>query len=176
MPAGPELVVLGVLGAPHGLRGELRVRFHNPDSELLQQGLSVVLRGEGRLDEAQLRSLRREPKGWVVRLSGCDDRTRAEALAGAELCVLRSLLPVPDDDEFYLCDLVGLEVKDASGERVGRVENVIGYPASEVACVRTSRGLLEVPLVEPYLTAANPAEGELVVDHLDDLDPVREKG
>jgi 16S rRNA processing protein RimM len=173
---GRELVVLGVLGAPHGLRGELRAKLHNPDSDLVRPGLSLTLVLDGARQQREVLALRRSGKGWVLRLAECVDRAQAEALAGSELCVERASLPPLDEDEFYLCDLPGLVVRDPEGRRLGTVEDVIEYPAAQVACVRTPRGLLELPLREPYLLAVEPERGELVVGGLDDLEPVPEKG
>jgi 16S rRNA processing protein RimM len=170
------LVPLGVVIGAHGLRGELRVKPYNPSSELLLSLASARVRlpgerGDGR--ERGLRRARRHGPGLVLTLEGCDDRDAAEALRGAELCVPRSALPPLDEGEHYLFDLVGLEARLPDGQVVGRVEEALEYPASHALRVTGPRGTLEVPLLEPYVVELRPDEGFVIVDQLEDLEPLR---
>lgn len=166
------LVPLGVVTGAHGLRGELRVKLWNPDSDLLDELETVLLRSDGVPTPRRVRidGLRAHKQGVLMFLEGVDDREAAERLRGTELCVARGELPELPDDEFYLVDLLGLEVQTADGRTVGKVVDTIAYPASEVACVRVEGGIVELPLLSPYLLEVARERGILVADHLDELD------
>jgi 16S rRNA processing protein RimM len=84
--------------------------------------------------------------------------------------VPRSELPVLDEGEHYLVDLVGLQVRLEDGTAIGVVEETIEYPAAQVLRVRVSRGVVEVPMFEPYLVAIEFEQGAVVVRHVDELD------
>ena len=97
-------------------------------------------------------------------------RPYAEALRGAEIAVPRTALPALADGEVYHADLVGLRVRE--GERaIGEVLEVSALPSVDVLRVRTARGTIEIPMVEPYLVAIDVGAGTVDVAHSDDLDP-----
>jgi 16S rRNA processing protein RimM len=157
----------------HGVRGELRVKLHNPESELLYDVEAVQLRAAGAMRPYTVLQVRPGGKGLLVQLEGVDTVERAQALRGSELCVGRSHLPELPDGEFYHCDLEGLTVVDLAGTPQGTVERVLEYPASTVLRVRTDRGPIEVPMREPYLVQIDLETGNVIVDQLEDLEPER---
>ncbi len=171
-----DRVVLGVVTRPHGVRGELRVHLHNPDSELLFERERVLVRtGDGER-EVGIDAIRRGPKGAVLLwLEGVRGREAAEALRGAELCIPRSELPAPGEDEWYHVDLVGLEVRDREGRPRGEVVAVVPYPTVDALRVRGDDGEREVPMVEQWLVSVDVAGGAVVVDGLEEL-PLEPKG
>lgn len=166
-------IALGVVMGTHGVRGELRVKLHNPDSELLFGLNAVQLRAAGASQRYPIVQVRPGGKGLLVLLGGVDTVEKAQVLRGAELCVARSQLPALPAGEFYHCDLEGLALVDVNGAARGVVERVHEYPAASVLRVRTDRGILEVPMREPYLVSIDLTAGQVVVDQLDDLDPER---
>ena len=178
MPRGATdtLVPLGVVIGAHGLRGELRVKPYNPSSELLLSLDRAQLRREGEpgVRERALRHARRHGQILVLSMDGCADRDAAEALRGTELCVDRSALPPLADGEHYLVDLVGLEARLPDGAVVGTVQDAVEYPASCALRIPTARGMLEVPLLPPYVVEVRAPERVVIVDQLDDLEPTRE--
>lgn len=167
------LVPLAVVVGAHGVRGELRVKPYNPSSELLLELRSAVLRAPGDPGRSvALRGARRHGDGLLLAVEGCTDRDAALTLRGSELCVPRAALPPPADGEYYLVDLVGLEARLPSGDPVGRVDQAIEYPASQVLNVRTARGSIEIPLHDRYVLDIRLDEGVVIVDHVDELEPV----
>jgi len=170
-------VVTGV----HGLRGTLRVKQFNDDSELLLELSEVALRlrsqgdGRGDLQFHTLGEVKPTAKGLLVGLEAVRGVEAAEALRGAELCVPRELLPALEDGEYYFVDLEGLPVFTKDGAQVGVVERVQEYPASEVLCVRSDEGMREVPMIDPYLVEVDLDGRRVVVDELDDIELERPK-
>jgi 16S rRNA processing protein RimM len=100
----------------------------------------------------------------VVTLSGIRDRNAAEALNGTELSIDRSLLPAPEEDEFYAADLVGLRAETPEGELVGKVRAVVNYGAGDIVEILPPSG---ASILVPFSKAAVPeidlAAGRIVV-------------
>jgi len=173
---GARLIPLAVVTGAHGIRGELRVKLHNPASELFATLEHVLMRrAEAPTDAAPERVWIRRARAagtglWLVEIEGCADRDAAVALRGAELCVPREALPALPDGEHYLTDLVGLQARTPDGAPVGVVEEAIEYPAAQVLRVRVDRATIEVPLRAPYVRDIDLAQAIVIVDHLDDLD------
>ena len=134
-------VCLGVIGAPHGVRGDVRVRCHTVRPE------DIAAYGPLR-DETghvwRLRVKERRKEVVVVHLDGIDDRDQAAALNGRRLFVSRDVLPATDDDTFYHADLVGLAVLDASGGSVGTVHALHDFGAGDILEYKTADGRLEM--------------------------------
>ena len=130
-----ELVEVGRVGRPHGVDGAFVVEAASEDPSRFQVGAELLVDGE----PATIILSRRVGGGRrAIKL----DR-RAER--GAELTVSRATLPPLDSDSYYVADLVGLEVIDEHGVRVGLVRDVVPGPANDALELDT--GLL-LPLVE----------------------------
>jgi len=171
-----ELVELAAVVRAHGLRGELSLKPFNPDSQLLRELEQVVLKlPDGGVRTLVVRGCRGHADQLILALEGVEGRTAAEALRGSLVCVPRSALPEPDEDEVYLVDLVGLEARDPSGHMFGRVEDIVQYPSIACLLVKGEAGAWEVPDTERYLIEIDLEGGFLVVDHLEELDILHTK-
>jgi 16S rRNA processing protein RimM len=131
--AGTEIVVLGRLADPYGIRGWLRL-YPFGDDPLAWAEMPVwwVSREGEPWRECRLKGLKAHANGVVVLLDGIEDRTAAEAAKGLLVGAPREALPVTDEDEFYWADLVGLDVVNAAGERLGKVAGLIETGANAV--------------------------------------------
>lgn len=167
-------VALGVIVGAHGLRGDLRVKLHNPDSTILLERDTVDLRQKGRERTAVIEHARPSGRGAIViTLAGCASREAADALHGAELGVSASELPPPEDGEYYIRDLVGLEVWSGEPEeRLGTVEAILPYPSMDCLRVPLAVGVVEIPFSDRFVTAVDMKTRRVVVQNIDELDRV----
>ena len=134
-----ELVPIGRVGRPHGRDGAFVVEDASEAPERLAVGAELLLDGEpARVVESKRAGGRR-----VVRL----DR---DAPRGARLEVPRAELPALGPDTYYAFELRGLEVVEEGGERLGRVRDVVPYPANDVLELDSG---LDLPLVEACVRA-----------------------
>ncbi len=159
-------IVIGVISAAHGVRGTIKVKAPGSGRHL-RKGAEPVLNGERR----RILASRQTPKGFLIDLEGIDDRVLAASLRGSELLLDRAELDTPDEEEFYVGDLVGLDVYDEAGTRIGSVFEVLETPAHEVLMVRDDEEAAEhyVPFTFRHVTAVAPEKGCVVVS-LPELD------
>lgn len=129
----PRWVTVGEFGAPHGVKGAIRLRSFTEEPEAVFGLDGLVLGGDGKAP-VRLRKLRFEKGLFIVAVEGCSSREAAAQLAGREVRAPRESLAKADTarDEFYAADLVGLEVRDPAGKRLGTVESVDEYGAGPV--------------------------------------------
>ena len=145
-----ELVIVGRVGRPHGLDGSFVVEHPSEDPQRLAKGARLVVEGE----PAEIVSSKRVGGGRLaIRL----DRPVAR---GAELTVPRAELPRLEDDEYYVFELVGLEVVEENGPILGRVKDVQPYPANDVLELDSG---LALPLVEDCVRQVDVPGGRIVV-------------
>jgi len=164
-------ILLGVIGRPHGVRGLVRVASYTADPADLAaygplsdaKGRCFVLawRGEGIAEVSEIVDSK------PVKLA---DRTAAEKLTNTRLFIERDRLPPPEDDEFYLADLIGLAAVDASGAALGDVVAVHDYGAGTSLEITGAAG---TPLIVPFTGACVPvvdiAAGRLTVNPPEEL-------
>lgn len=159
---------IGKLGRAHGVRGEVRFFAYNPESELLESGLRVFLRGADGLEPLTVERIRFANKFAIVKFEEISDRGEAEALTNLELFVDRQDFPEPDDDEVYQEDLVGCEVRlldtpDGPERVIGEVAGFFATGANDVMVVRLSdASQLYVPVVDHALAQLDPDDGILL--------------
>lgn len=170
------LVELGVVVRTHGIRGELKIKLFNPKSDVLPRQRELVLRTDTATHRVRVTSYRPEERGYgLFRVDGCASKESAEAFRGALVCVPRKSLPELSKDEYYYADLAGLTAIQSTGEPLGQIQQVISYPAADVLLVRAADGLVEVPMLKPYLVKVDVSAGHVVVDHIEDLERLKPK-
>jgi len=156
-----SLILMGVVGKPHGVRGLVHVHNYASDPLTLTRykltddgGRSWTLawRSEG---IAELRDASGRPVA---------SRSDAERLVNTRLHVERSLLPAPDDDEFYLADLVGLEARTEEGASIGSIAAVHDYGGgTSLEIDRPNTGALLVPFTRAAVPYIDVQAGHLIV-------------
>ncbi|HET7478542.1 MAG TPA: ribosome maturation factor RimM [Rubrobacteraceae bacterium] len=156
-------VVIGVIGTPHGVRGTVRVRATGSGRHL-REGM------EPRVGSMayEILSSRPTPKGFLLDLKGIGSRAEALALRGKEMVLDRSELDSPEDEEFYVADLVGLSAHDSEERELGEVIGTFQTPAHEVLVIRP-RGASDaardffVPFTLEHVPGLDPVSGRIVV-------------
>jgi len=141
-----RLVCIGKVLDAHGTDGELKVKpFTDTPSYYESRAAVIVDAGKG-LHSHAVRKIRNAGALWVVALEGVADREAALALKGAELLLDASELRPLEEGEYFLDDLIGCEVEDLEGMRLGRVRGVIETGANDVLEVATDDGETLVPM------------------------------
>lgn len=142
-PNTDDLVVVGKIGAVHGVRGEVKVHsFTEAMDSLLDYPLWQLRRGK-EIKQVKLASGRLQGKSLVAKIEGLDDRELARALTGYEICVQRSELPELTGDEFYWHQLVGLKVINQDQQLFGVVDHLLETGANDVLVVKPCAGSLD---------------------------------
>jgi 16S rRNA processing protein RimM len=140
-------VVVGLIGRPHGLHGEVAIDSRTDEPERRFAPGQVVRSEDGRRS-LTVASSRAHSGRLLITFSDLSDRTAVEALQGTRLVVDVDSGELPaEEGEFYDRQLVGLRVLDAAGTEVGRVEAVRHFPAQELLEVKTTQGARLVPFV-----------------------------
>jgi 16S rRNA processing protein RimM len=132
------LILLGVIGAAHGIRGEVRIKAFTGDP-LAIAGYGPLTDAKGRRFE--IAEARPAKEVVVARIKGITSREAAESLNGVELFVSRDKLPAPEDeDEFLHADLIGCSVVGLEGILLGTVTSVDNYGAGDLLDIATPDG------------------------------------
>ena len=161
-------LVVGRVGRPHGLRGEVTIEVRTDDpAQRFAVGsvLATDPAGHGPLTVA---ACRWHSGRLLVSFEGCHDRDAAEALRDTLLQIdSAELEPLSDPEEFYDHDLIGLTVATVGGELVGTVADVLHH-GQDLLVVEGSGARSGTEVMIPFVAALVPevdvAAGKLVID------------
>jgi 16S rRNA processing protein RimM len=138
MTTDSKLILVGQVAGGFGVKGEVRVTAYTAEPKtLLSWG--VLLRADGS-PALTLTAGRAEKSAVVGRAKEIATKEEADALRGLKLYIPRDKLPEPDEDEFYLTDLVGLEARDPDGLVLGTVKSVQNFGADDMLEIAPAQG------------------------------------
>ncbi len=168
MSAGP--ILLGVIGRPHGVRGHVHVHSYTAVPEDLDRYGALV-------DATGRRFTLRWMAAGVAQLTELvgaaahpvTDRAAAEKLTNLQLFVDRANLPPPEEDEFYLADLIGQTALAPDGAVLGPVAAVHDYGAGASLEIAAAHGPIVVPFTRACVPTVDLAAGRLVIALPDEL-------
>lgn len=172
MVSPEDWIPLAEVARPHGVRGELRLKLFNKDSDVLLQHDEVLVRlSDGEEHEVSIDHARRADDGILLKLYSIDDRDRADELRGALICVKRRDFPPPNEGEFYVCDAKGARVV-CQGTAIGTVKDVLNYPTIDALVVKAADGGKdwEVPLIDVFVDSLDLAAGEIALKTIEGLE------
>ena len=133
-----DWVLVGTLGAPHGVRGDMRLKSFTENPVAIFKFTDLRLGADGKAVSVLKRGKSKD--GFIVHMDGVDTPEAVTGLSHRELYVHRDLLPDAAEDEFYLADLIGLEARDEKGSKIGIVDAVENFGSED---------LIELILDEP---------------------------
>jgi 16S rRNA processing protein RimM len=143
-------VTVRTVGRPHGLGGAFVVEHPSEDDSRFAVGATLHVHGE----PAEVVESKRGGGGRVV------IKLDRKVERGASLQVPKDDLPTPDPDAYYIFQLVGLEVVEEAGRTLGRVTDVVHYPANDVLELETG---IVLPMVSACIKEVDIEGGRIVV-------------
>jgi 16S rRNA processing protein RimM len=160
-----ELVFIGTVARAHGVRGELKLVEGEGASGAWRESNELFI---GANAQAASRYAVRQVRGGgrfvIVALEGVDDRDKAEVLRQLKVFVPRNRLPSTKEGEYYIADLLGLEVVDEAGRVYGVVHEIFDNGAHDVYVVRKGKTEILIPAVEGVVLEVDTQGGRLVMD------------
>ena len=151
MAADDKLILLGVIGAAHGIKGEVRIKAFTGDPLAIADYGPLTDEKGRRFEIAEIRPAK---EVVVARLKGITSREAAESLNGVNLFVSRDKIPAPEDeDEFLQADLIGCAVVGPDGVVLGTVTTVANYGAGDLLDILLPDGR---SVLMPFTTAFAP--------------------
>jgi 16S rRNA processing protein RimM len=149
----------------HGLRGALRFRPDNPDSESIGELKRIFLEQHGEQSEHRVVDTSPAYRGiHRIALERIATVTDAEALKGAVVFAREDELPPPEEDEFYYHQAVGCEVVLTDGTSIGTIEEVFATGANDVFVVRGNGREVLVPVIEDVVKEIDPEARRVTIE------------
>lgn len=164
-----DRIIVGTLGGAFGVHGEVRLKSFCSDPAAIAD-YTPLYTDDGR-QFTQLVITGQQKNGFTARLDGVVSKEEADALRNAKLYAERSQMPSLPDDEYYYADLIGLDVLDTGGVKLGIVKNVMDHGAGdllEITMLSTSDTFV-IPFTKQFVPNVDISMGRVIVDPIEGL-------
>src|SRR4029077_5549360 len=168
--AHTDLVTIGKIERPFGVRGEFKVRSLSDVPGRLDQLKQVqVLRPTGQMVDRTVTRVRRAGSTYIMGLEGVTTPEEAGMLRGGLIQVPRSPAAMLSADVYFECDLIGMTVENERGEDVGVLESILEIPDNHLFVVRKGTEEVLIPAAKSFVTSVDLTRRRMVVRGIEDL-------
>ena len=159
-----RLVPLGEIVATHGLEGWLKLNPFNPETSAFDSAREVVLDQDGSKTAHDLESSKRHGRQILIKLKGVDSIDDAQKRVLSTLYVDANTLGALAPGEYYHYQVVGLEVYDLSGERIGVITRTWSTAGGELYVVQGATKEHLIPAVKEIIEKVDFAAGRVIIN------------
>jgi 16S rRNA processing protein RimM len=175
MTDAPKLVLVGRVAGAFGVKGEVRISAYTQTPLALLQ--YRVLKREDGSPGLTLIGGRAAKADFIGAAKEITTKEEADALRGLRLFVAREDMPAPDEDEFYLADLIGMTALDAAGASLGKVKAMHNFGAGDILEIEPPRGATwYLPFTRAAVPAVDIGAGMILVVKPDEVSDDRPQG
>ena len=174
-----DVRLIGVIGKPHGIKGELNVMMVTDYPNTIVKG-SILFMDQDCSMPVEVENIKqkilRGREVSVIKLAGIDDRNGAERLKGTNLYRSGGSIPVLEDGQFWVDDLAGCRVFLSDGTSIGRVEDIEILTSNEnLAVIIENRDIavsgkigdiVYIPLIEDYIKNIDMSSKKIILKKL----------
>jgi len=160
MPQEHQLIVVGRVVAPWGVKGEVKVEVMTDFPDRFSPGEEVHINGcPMRIEKSRWHKWRA-----IIKLGTVDSVEAAEKLRGRWLEIPSSKLRPLPQDQYYQFQLIGLEVLTTEGQHLGRIADILPTGSNDVYLVQGELGELLIPAIEDVVKSVELEKGRIVVE------------
>ncbi len=168
--AEADLITIGKIERPFGVRGEFKVRSLSDVPGRLDRLTKVqVLEPTGQVIDRTVTHVRRAGSSYVMGLADVTTPEEAGMLRGGLIQVPRSPAATLSPDVYFECDLIGMRVENERGEEVGILESILEIPDNHVFVVRKEMEEILIPAAKSFVTSVDLVHRRMIVRGIEDL-------
>lgn len=165
-----ELIPIGKLISTHGIKGEMKLFPYSGSCESLSHNPNVLLVSpKGVQTDLEIRRVSSGGGKHIIAFRGFDSINQIESFIGCELFLKHSQLPPTADDEYYWCDLMGLQVVTDQGQPLGKVTDIFATASSDIYVVKNDQREYLIPAIADVIASVDLQAGIMTITPLDGL-------
>ena len=158
-----NIVHIGTFGQPQGLKGEIKIIMFISSFESFKN-LRQYLKEDGET-EWNFIKFRHIGNKLIAMLEDCQDRDAALALKGKKIYSPRKSFPKTNNNEYYVIDLIGCEVKDINNKNIGFVVNIQNFGAGDLMEIKNNiEKKFHIPMNDGNIVSVNIRKKMIIVD------------
>ena len=169
--APEDLVTIGRIERPFGVRGEFKVRSLTDVPGRLDHltEVHIFIAQTGQMVDRTVTRVRRAGSGYIMGFAGVSTPEEAGMLRGGLIQVPRTSASALPADVYLECDLIGMMVENERGEAIGVIEVILEIPDNRVFVVRKGTEEVLIPAAKSFITSVDLARRRMMVRGVEDL-------
>jgi len=164
------LITVGMISKPHNLNGAVKVLPITDFPERFLDRKEILVEVRNKIELMKIASISLHNSFFIMQLEGIDSIEKAEQLRGAYLKISETQLASLDDNEFYIFQLIDMEVKNVQGDYIGKLVDVLKTGANDVYVVRDQENKeILIPALKQVVKKIDVDAKEMIVELLPEL-------
>lgn len=159
-----EYLLIGEVLKPQGIKGLVKVRPDTDDPERFADLEYVFVKNGSSYEKAAVEDVSVREDAVYLRLNGVHDRDLAEKQRGTMLYIDRENAVQLAENETFICDLIGCEVRERNGNVLGKIKDVLQPGGNDVYVVKCSQGEMLLPALLHIVIDVQAVDGYVTVD------------
>jgi 16S rRNA processing protein RimM len=165
-----DLIPVGRIAGTHGVRGQVRLHSYSGNLESLSVANAVILqKPDGTRISVRLKRVSPNSSKILLSISGIETIEQAQPLVGSELCLTRDQFPATDDNEYYWCDLLGLDVSTDTGLELGKLVDILETGANDVYVVKGIDREYMIPAIATVIKDIDLSKSRMIITPMEGL-------
>lgn len=159
-----QYLKVGVITTTHGIRGEVKVFPTTDEPERFRDIKRLFLQTKNERMELEVAGVKFFKQMVILKFKEFDSINDVEKYKGCELYVSRDQAVPLEENEYYIADLIGMEVRLEDGNLLGTLKDVLETGANDVYCVETKNyGEVLIPAIKQCIIKVEVEEGRMTV-------------
>ena len=158
-----DLLQVGVITTTHGIRGEVKVYPTTDDPRRFEVLPSVLMDTGKELCELEIQRVKYFKQFVILKFRDVDDINEIEPYKGKSLYVARDMAVPLGENEYYIADLIGMEVFLEDGSLFGRIKDVMETGANDVYIVQTQEKEVLIPAIKDCILQVDVQSNKMVI-------------
>ncbi len=168
-PDDNTLIALGLLLKPRGLLGEMFIKPYRANNLSLRPDLPVVIRANNNSYHSKIEIIRQLGNRFGIKLDGIDSRDEAKNWCNSELFCRFGDLSQKQNGEFFVFELIGLNVLDDQDKIFGKVREVLDMTANDMLVIDSPDGEILVPFIRDLIDSVSIERQEVKISKIRDF-------
>lgn len=165
-----DLIRIGKLTGTHGVKGDMKFYPYSGSCDSLKQPCDVLLVSpSGIQHEKQIQRITSGGGKHTISFAGIDSINQVQKYISCEICVQRSQLPEPDENEYYWCDLMGLHVVTDTGQALGTIVDIFETGSNDIYVVKNNTREFLIPAIADVIVSVDLTSRLVTISPLDGL-------
>ena len=158
-----NLLQVGVITTTHGIRGEVKVFPTTDDPRRFEELPSILLDTGKELCELEIQRVKYFKQFVILKFRDVDDINEIEPYKGKSLYVTRDMAVPLEENEYYIADLIGMDVFLEDGSLFGRIKDVLETGANDVYIVQTQEKEVLIPAIKDCILQVDVELNKMVI-------------
>lgn len=158
-----NLLQVGVITTTHGIRGEVKVFPTTDDPRRFEELSSILLDTGKELCELEIQRVKYFKQFVILKFRDVDDINEIEPYKGKSLYVTRDMAVPLEENEYYIADLIGMDVFLEDGSLFGRIKDVLETGANDVYIVQTQEKEVLIPAIKDCILQVDVESNKMVI-------------